>query len=226
METQQRVVQRNRLFSSLIWALVAVSATLLVFAIVQKNLPGSAGHWPWKLQLLDIPTATTATLGTVGAAIARAQYARSVQPVLSSGGLVAEGLAPNGALVWKCTIGNAGAAAVVVVEASYWVELTPSAGAAAPAPRRRWLTHDEVVALLVSLGLSEHDDFSVTLVTPGAAYGAESTHQVAWFTESAMGVLADLFFRIRVSDRAGDVHERTLPLMKNPVRDLRRPSRT
>ncbi|MFD8599316.1 hypothetical protein ACFV1L_30370 [Kitasatospora sp. NPDC059646] len=222
IETQQRVVRRNRLFSSLIWALVAVSATVLVFAIVQKNLPGSAGHWPWKLQLLDIPTATAATLGTVGAAIARAQYARSVQPVLSSGGLVAEGLAPNGARVWKCTVGNAGAAAVVVVEASYWVELVPSA---APTPRR-WLTHDEVVALLVSSGLSEHVDFSLTLVTPGAAYRAESTYQVAWFTARAMAVLADLFFRIRVSDRAGDVHERTLPLMKNPVRDPGGPSRT
>ena len=41
-----------------------------------------------------------------------------------------------------------------------------------------------------------------------------------------MGVRAAMFFRIRVSDRAGDVHERALPLLKTSVRALRRPSRT
>ncbi|MFB8183473.1 hypothetical protein ACFC8N_47510 [Streptomyces sp. NPDC055966] len=221
METQQHVVRRSRLFSAFIWSLAGISITLLLFAIVQKNVPGSAASWPWKLQLLDVPTATTATFGTVGAAIARAQFARSVQPVLSYGGLVVANLAPNGVLAWKCSITNAASSVAVVTDVRYWVELTPSASGPAP---QGWLTHDETVALLTSLRQVAQKDFSLVFVDAGAAYVPQVRYEVAWFTSKTMGVVADLFMRVRVSDRAGDLHERTLSLLKGAIRHPTHPS--
>jgi len=220
METQQRVVRRSRLFSTFIRSLAGVSIALLVFAIVQKNLPGSATGWPWKLQLLDVPTATTATLGTVGAVIARAQFARSVQPVLSCEGQVVANLAPNGVLVWRCTITNAASSVAVVTDACYWVELAPGAG---PAPQR-WLTHGETVELLTSLHQTPYKDFSLALTSTGAAYAPQAHIEAGWFTAKTMDVVADAFMRIRVSDRAGDIHERTLSLLKGAIRHPRQPS--
>jgi hypothetical protein len=133
--------------------------------------------------------------------------------------VVAE-VAPNGVLAYGCSIINAASSVAVVTYFRYWVELTPEAG---PSPQR-WLTHEEVVAVLTALRLLEHKDFAFRLIGVGAAYVPQVHYGVAWFTPKAMDVVADVFVRIRVSDRAGDVHERTLSLLKGAIRHPKRPS--
>src|SRR5687768_7230265 len=107
METAQRVVRKSALLSRLVTALVGVSIVLLCYSIWRENAPDELTRsWPWKLKLLDIQSATTAAVGTLGASLARAQYARAVRPALGHAGRAMAGLAPEERLAWGCHIFN------------------------------------------------------------------------------------------------------------------------
>ncbi|MFW3476379.1 hypothetical protein ACN24M_35225 [Streptomyces microflavus] len=100
MNTSQRVVRRNRVLSGLLTWLVHLSLLLLAYSVWRENAPDTlTDSWPWKLQLLDVQSATTA-VGSLGASLARAQYARAVRPALGYFGQVKEGMAPDDRLAW------------------------------------------------------------------------------------------------------------------------------
>ncbi|WP_236568169.1 hypothetical protein [Streptomyces sp. MBT58] len=74
MNTSQRVVRRNRVLSGLLTWLVHLSLLLLAYSVWRENAPDTlTDSWPWKLQLLDVQSATTAAVGSLGASLARAQ---------------------------------------------------------------------------------------------------------------------------------------------------------
>ncbi|MFJ7060824.1 hypothetical protein ACIQVA_24410 [Streptomyces microflavus] len=74
MNTSQRVVRRNSVLSGLLTWLVHLSLLLLAHSVWRENAPDTlTDSWPWKLQLLDVQSATTAAVGSLGASLARAR---------------------------------------------------------------------------------------------------------------------------------------------------------
>ena len=224
METEQRVVRRNLLFSRLLWVLTAVAVTLLVFCLVKQNLHGPLTRsWPWRLQLLDTGSAVTAVLGTGGASLARAQYAQTVSPSLGSSGHVYDRV-PRGGLVWTFQLVNGAQDVAVIRSVAYWLTFTQTAVDRGAANPERWLTQEEMVAAIATRRLVKGTDFDFKHVGRGAVISASRRIGLGWLSQKAMREVQDLYVWVTVLDRAGDTHERVLPLMKNVDRELRHPT--
>ncbi|WP_030269525.1 hypothetical protein [Streptomyces sp. NRRL B-24484] len=215
MESKQRVVRRNMLLSRLLNASAAVALALLAYSVVRDNLSATLQDaWPWKLRLLDIQSATTAALAAVGASLARAQYARTVKPVLVHSGRAVDGMAPFGQRVWACSLTNAGPDVAVLSEISYLVTFLPAAPDAPPRASGTWGTALQAVDSIAAEGLEMRKDFMLTVITAGSALPAQGMKFLGWFTEKAMRTVDEVYIRIRVVDRVGDTHERIIACLK------------
>ncbi|WP_405701136.1 hypothetical protein OG209_28650 [Streptomyces sp. NBC_01383] len=219
METSQRVVQRSVLFSRLLLVMVILSVMFLGYSLVRENLPARlTSTWPWKLRLLDIQSAVAAVLASGGAALARAQYARTVRPVLGHFGRVNADMAPGGQLAWVCHLFNGGQEVAVVTDLSYWIVYTPEAHARGVRDSSRWVLQQSAVAEIETCSLSHKRDFSMNLVGPGRPIPGQQLVFLGWFTEKAMRELENVFVRVHAADRVGDTHERVIDLMKGVQR--------
>ncbi|MER8183038.1 hypothetical protein [Kitasatospora sp. NPDC094015] len=208
---QQRVVRRNALLSRLLTAVVVLSVLLLVHSVVRSNLSaGTLTHWPWRLQLLDTQSAATAAVASAGAALARAQYARAVRPALGHTGRAKAGLAPDGRLVWVSELLNAGQDIAVVRQVRYLVETAPGVDGPAPGLPARPMAVEAVRVELAAYGLVHGSDYFLPTVGPGWPMAGQSRLLLGWFTERAMAVVEEVSVSVRVVDRVGDTHERTV----------------
>ncbi|MER5925461.1 hypothetical protein [Streptomyces mirabilis] len=176
--------------------LVGVAVLLLGYSLFRENLSARLTRdWPWKLRLLDIESAVTAVLGMGGAALARAQYARTVRPAIGYGGRVVANTAPNERLAWMCKLLNGG----------------------------QEVAMPEATAAIASRELAERQDFQLNLVGRGYPIPGQGQLFLGWFTEKAMRELESVFVRVRVVDRVGDVHERVVNLLKGADRSPTHP---
>ncbi|MFJ3705470.1 MULTISPECIES: hypothetical protein [Streptomyces] len=223
MESAQRVVGKNRLFSRLVTTLVFVSMALLCYSVWRENAPAHLTRaWPWKLRLLDLQSATTAAVGSLGAALARGQYARAVRPALGYHGRVVAGLAPDGRLTWACYLINAAQDVAVMDRVDYHVARhSPDAGGR-PAGTLRWSNREEAMRLVAARGLVADTDFDLIHMGAGLPIPTQNL-LIGWLTEAAMGEIDTVLVRVRVTDRVGDVHERTISMLKGAVRAPLRP---
>ncbi|WP_405012622.1 hypothetical protein [Kitasatospora sp. NBC_01539] len=221
METAQRVVKRSGWFARLPLGLVAVSMLLLVHNLVRKNLAHPAGIW--RIELLDTQAAVAVVLASAGAVLARAQYARTVRPALGWSGRVAAGLAPDGRLVWTCHVVNGSQDVAVVAGIDYRLAFTLAARSDGAPASTRWLSQEEVSAVLTARGLPAEGDFMLSLIAPGRPISVQGLMFVGWFTEKAMAEIENVFLRVQVVDRVGDTHERVMALMKGAIRVPRTP---
>lgn len=219
METTQRVIHRNGLFSRLLLVLVGVAVLLLGYTLIRENLPQRLTRdWPWKLKLLDVQSAVAAVLATGGASLARAQYARTVRPAIGYFGRVIEGLAPGNRLAWVCHLFNGGQDVAVTTDLSYRITYTSAALAQGATDSADWVTHQAVLASIESRGLLHRQDFALDLIGPGRPIPGEQMMFLGWFTEKAMREVENVFVRVRVLDRVGDTHERVINLLKGANR--------
>lgn len=219
METGQRVVHRNPIFSRLIWILAAIAVLLLGQCLVRQNVTGDmARSWPWRLQLLDVQSAVTAVLGTVGAGLARAQYALAVRPALGGVGSVTADVAPNGQPAWLFGIVNGSQDVAVVDRMEFWIEFTATAVAAGASNPGEWIGQPEAVGRVEAVGQVSNKDFRLKLITTGFPLVGGVSIPFAWFTEKSMREIGEMYARIRVVDRLGDTHERVLSLLKGADR--------
>ncbi|WP_328892653.1 hypothetical protein [Streptomyces sp. NBC_00236] len=224
METAQRVVRRNGLFSRLVLVLVGASVLLLCYSVLRENLPDRLTvNWPWKLRLLDIQSATTATIATVGASLARAQYARAIRPALGYFGRAMAELAPGERLAWGCHMINGAQDVAIVQEMSYQVRFTESASQENSRNGTEWVDVHTAAATIESRGLEHREDFRLDFVGPGRPLPAQGLMLLSWFTERAMREVESVFVRVRVVDRVGDTHERCINLLKGANRTPRHP---
>ncbi|MER5276957.1 hypothetical protein ABT025_14510 [Streptomyces sp. NPDC002809] len=224
METAQQVVRRNGLFSRLLLALAGVALLLLCYSVVRENLPDRlTATWPWKLRLLDVQSATTAAVGTLGVSLARAQYARAVRPALGHFGRAMAGLAPGGRLAWGCHLINGAQDVAITQDISYQVRFTESSAPAGGRGVSEWGSSQEATAAIESLGIEHGEDFKLDFVGPGRPIPAEGLMFLGWFTEAAMRKVESVLVRIRVVDRVGDTHERCINLLKGANRTPRHP---
>ncbi|MGW4807559.1 hypothetical protein [Kitasatospora sp. NPDC004272] len=234
MDLRQRVVRRNPFVAWVLNGLAVVSVLLFVHTMVWQNLSEPDRRpWPWSWQLLDAQSATAALLAAVGAIVARAQFARTVRPMLSSAGWVTADHAPGGALSWVGFLCNGGSAAVVVTAVEYRLDFAAdpadpadaadAASAAEPgtAHSTGWTTLDAVKAAAAARGLRSGTDYRFTSVTPNAVLAGEQRSVLVWFAEPALAVVRHAYVRVTVRDRLGDIHQRIVPCLVDADRVLR-----
>ncbi|WP_345696590.1 hypothetical protein [Kitasatospora terrestris] len=221
MNFTQRVVRRSALLSRTLLGLVLLSALLLVHAVVVENIAAPTS-WLWRLRLLDLQSATDLLVATGAAALARAQYARTVRPAIGGIGRVVPDLAPD-RLAWSFQVTNAAQDVAVVTDLSYGLLLAP-AEPGGPPDTLSWTDRAEIDRRLIERELVRHEDFWLSLMGVGRPLPAQGTAFVGWFTEEAMRVIVELYVRIQVVDRVGDVHERIFPCLRGADRAPRNPS--
>ncbi|MFI7288688.1 hypothetical protein ACIBRY_18855 [Streptomyces anulatus] len=221
MRTSQRVVRRNRVFSGLLTCMVYLSLLLLAYSVWRTNAPDTlTDSWPWKLELLDGQSATTAVVGSMGAALARGQYARAVRPALGYYGRVMADIAPGDRLAWVCHVVNAAQDVAVVDEIGYRVVL---AGDADPTDDEAgWVGRERAVRAIEERGPEDRSDFSLHFISADKPLPAQGMMLIGWFTEEAMAEVRDVHVRLRVTDRVGDTHERVIDVLKGADRSVRR----
>lgn len=212
VETQQRVVRRNWIFWRMLVGLAAVAVLLFVYTIVQQNLAESAqAPDTGPIRLLDIQSATTALLATVGALLARAQYATAVRPMIGFQGRAVRGLTPDPAqLAWASRISNGAQDAATIEAVRYSVRYVGQDPAAASA----WMDLDEMKTELTGAGLRPEVDFSLVRFANGFPLSGHQHFPVSWFTSNAMAFVDALGVNFQVTDRVGDVHERSMDMLK------------
>jgi hypothetical protein len=219
METTQRVIHRNRIIYFSLVALSILSLVLLGYAIFRENLsPQTISKWPWKLQILDIQSATTLMFGAIGSALARAQYSYSIRPALGWFGRVAAGVAPNEKLSWVSHVINGGQGTAVVFELHYHVLLADPLNEEPIGDSAFWVNSKGAIDLIETCGLTDRDDFNLEFIARGRPIAPTALMFVGWFTEEAMREIRDIFVRIRVTDQLGDMHERVISLLKGANR--------
>ncbi|MFD6797177.1 hypothetical protein [Streptomyces cyaneofuscatus] len=217
MNESQRVVRRNRVFSGLVTWLAYLSLLLLAYSVWRENAPDRlTGSWPWKLELLDGPSAATAVVGSMGAALARAQYARAVRPAIGHFGRVTPGMAPDDRLAWVCRVINAAQDVAVVEQIDYRVVFT---GAESPADDEAgWVSREEAERAIEERGPVDRTDFTLHFISAGKPLPAQGVVLIGWFTEAAMAEVPRVHVRLRVTDRVGDTHERIIDVLKGAHR--------
>ncbi|MFB7479593.1 hypothetical protein ACFUEM_08405 [Streptomyces anulatus] len=221
MRTSQRVVRRNRVYSRLLTCMVYLSLLLLAYSVWRTNAPDTlTDSWPWKLELLDGQSATTAVVGSMGAALARGQYARAVRPALGYYGRATAGIAPDDRLAWTCHVVNAAQDVAVVDGIAYRVVL---AGDADPTDDETgWVDRQRAKRAIEERGPVDRSDFSLHFISADKPLPAQGLMLIGWFTEEAMAEVRDVHVRLRVTDRVGDTHERIIDVLKGADRSLRR----
>ncbi|MFG2821323.1 hypothetical protein ACGFX4_18085 [Kitasatospora sp. NPDC048365] len=222
MNFTQRVVRRSALLSRTLLGLVVLSGLLLVHAVVVENI-SSPTLWLWQLKLLDLQSATDLLVATGAATLARAQYARTVRPAIGAIGRAVPDLAPDNRLAWSFQVTNAAQDVAVVTDVSYGLLLVP-AEPDGPVDTLSWTGRAEVDHRLIERELVCNEDYWLSLMGVGRPLPAQGAAFVGWFTEEAMRVIVELYVRIQVVDRVGDVHERVFPCLRGADRTPRNPS--
>ncbi len=216
METQQRVIRRNWIFWRLLVCLAVVAMLLFVYSIIQQNLAASTkGPDTGPIEILDIQSATAALLATAGALLARAQYATAVRPMIGFQGRSVRGLSPdNDQLVWASRVTNGAQDAATVINVRYCVRYVGQSSAASGV----WLELDDISSELERAGLQTDTDYGLARFGKGFPLPGGQHFVLGWFTPHAMTVIDGLGVRLQVMDRVGDVHERSMDMLKGANR--------
>ncbi|MFK0117236.1 hypothetical protein [Streptomyces sp. NPDC090994] len=188
--------------------------------MVTQNLPSSVrSSWPWKLQLLDTQSATTATTIAASLVFARAQYASVVRPMLGWTGNVVEVAGRSSELAWVVRLVNGTSTAAQVKIADYRVTLNPTAHTSPPV-RNPPMSRDEAISFLESAGLRQHTDFELNYIGPAFPLTNATVNAgvVGVFTPKAMAVIEDVLVTVDARDQAGDTHQRVIYCMRGAVR--------
>ncbi|MFJ7075153.1 hypothetical protein [Streptomyces sp. NPDC098781] len=163
-------------------------------------------------------SAAAAVLATGGAALARAQYARTVRPALGSFGRVRPDLAPNDQLAWVCHLFNGGQEVVVIEDIRYHVAYTSAGHAGGATDTVGWAERRTALESIEGAGLVSRADFYINFVSSGHPVPAQHLVFLGWCTEKSMRVVESVLLKARVTDRVGDAHERVIDLLKGADR--------
>jgi hypothetical protein len=221
----QRRVRRNRLLFIAPVALFITCSALLVWGIARQNLPGSTiAHWPWKLQLLDIQSATTAVTITGGLILARAQYAATVRPMATWSGAVVKTSGYSSRLIWLVRLKNGCATPSYFRADGYRILFKSQASSDPEGKERDWITRDEAIHLLTTAGLKYRSDYDLNYFGPAVPLSlSNESSMLAIFTPKAMVMIDDFLILVRAKDLAGDTHERIVYCMLGAERNPKNP---
>lgn len=221
----QRRVHRNSLLYITPIALFGACSLLLLWAVIRQNLPSSTvSNWPWKIQLLDIDSATTAVTITGGLILARAQYASAARPMIGWSGNIVAASGYSDKLIWLVRVTNGCATPAYFRADGYRLYLKVQGGSGASIEEPHWVTRDEAIALLEAAGLQFKFDYDLNYFGPAFPLSLSSGDStLALFTPKAMQTIDDLLIRVRARDLAGDTHERIIYCMRGAEREPAHP---
>lgn len=76
-------IRRNRVFVWLPSVILGILVLNLIWDIIKINLDSEvAARWPWRFNLLDVPTSATLVGIVAGLLLTRAQFSKSVSPAI------------------------------------------------------------------------------------------------------------------------------------------------
>jgi hypothetical protein len=215
---RRRRSRRSFWFFSIPLMFLGISASLLMWAIVRANLPPSVdSQWPWRVQLLDIGSATTMTTVTAGLVLARAQFASAVRPVPAYTGRVARVRGFSSRYVWVVRVLNNSASPAGFHSLEYCVTLQSQPAKKFGNPDRRWGTREEAIRILERIGLRDQIDFDLRLFW-GFSLSNSSPIALGIFSTKAMGLIEDITIRMVITDQAGDSRPWTMACLTGAVR--------
>ncbi|MFI8889708.1 hypothetical protein [Streptomyces paradoxus] len=195
---------------------------MTIWEMVMSNLPPAVrNEWPWRLALLEQEALGSLLAVALGFVFARAQYARTVRPVIGWSGQVSKSRpGMSSKLVWVVEIRSGGTHNAVAESVEYYVqprdsELTPN-----DVP---WHGYQAAVDELESLGLQIGRDFDINPLGSGFPLSAANDKGLyaACLSIPAISALDNLYIRIRVTDGVGDTHERVLHCLRGAEVEIR-----
>ena len=158
----QTRVHRNTLYFVVPIILFGISSLLLLWSIIRLNISSSARtEWPWKIQLLDIQSATTATTIAGGLVFARAQYATAVRPIIGWMGSIVEAKEFSSHLVWLVRVANGSTSAATFHFAEYCVIFNKKSSDHIDQADPIWVSYDEAITVLNANGLRYKKDYDM-----------------------------------------------------------------
>ncbi|MER7467596.1 hypothetical protein [Streptomyces sp. NPDC097981] len=215
-DAQRRIRRSPWLFTAPLVLLCLLTA-VLVWEVVRGNLSeATRAHWPWRLQLMSQEPLASLLAVAAGAVLARAQYARTVRPMLGWRSEYVAGELPGESKAWSTGILNGGQHNAGVHRVDYLVVMDgdPLDG---PVPDEAWMSLDEAGERLGAVGLRPTADFR--LVTLGAGFplvatGTYETILVGVFSKRFIDEVRAFHLRIQVVDSVGDTHERIVDCLR------------
>ncbi|MFJ9810348.1 hypothetical protein ACIRTB_19185 [Streptomyces sp. NPDC101158] len=194
--------------------LLVVLTAVLGWEIVRANMTEAArAQWPWRLQLLDMEPLGSLLAVAAGAVLARAQYARTVRPLLGWRADWKTGHLRGGVPEWQVGLLNGGSHTVVVETYECQVVLRGEGEQPVVSP---WTDVQGAAGVLTGAGLTVGEDFQ--LVTMGnfplVGTGSYETAMLGAFSQRFVDEVEALHLRVRVVDVVGDSHERILDALK------------
>lgn len=221
----QRRVRRSPLLFTTPLVLLGLLTALLVWEAIRVNTTAEARtEWPWRLQLIDAQVLGSLLAVSLGAVLARAQYARTVRPYLGWRAAWTTGLLAAEAPAWRVGILNGGQHMAVIES---WDTRVVMQGADDSADAQ-WNSVSGTVAELTEAGFTVGEDFRLIEFGAGfplvGAVGGHETVLMGAFSELFAQRVQSLYVRVRVTDVVGDTHERTLDCMKGVWTDRAAPA--
>lgn len=209
----QRRVRRSPLLFTVPVVLLVLLTVVLGWEIARANVTEAArADWPWRLELLDMEPLGSLLAVAAGAVLARAQYARTVRPLLGWRADWMTGNLRGGVPEWRVGLLNGGSHTVVVEAYQCRAVLRGED----PEHAAGWTDVESVAEVLTRAGLVVGEDFQ--LVTMGnfplVGTGSYETTMLGAFSQRFVDEVEALHFRVRVGDVVGDSHERILDALK------------
>lgn len=212
MGVQRRVRRSPLLFTVPVMLLLLLTA-VLGWEVVRANMTAEArSEWPWRLELLDMEPLGSLLAVAAGAVLARAQYARTVRPMLGWRADWTTGHLRGGVPEWQVGLLNGGSHTAVIEAYACRVVLRGED----PGNTGSWTDVQGAAEILTAAGLTVGEDFQ--LVTMGnfplVGTGSYETTMLGAFSRRFVDEVEALHLRVRVVDVVGDSHERILDALK------------
>ncbi|MFD0269039.1 hypothetical protein ACFVGY_21075 [Streptomyces sp. NPDC127106] len=214
---EQRRIRRNPWLFTAPIVLLGALALILVWEAVRANLPeATRAHWPWRLQLMSEEPLASLLAIAAGAVLARAQYARTVRPVLGWRSAFTEGDLAPGEPCWRVGLFNGGQHNVVLDRVDYRL-VTAAGPEREPGPDEGWSGIAAVAEQLSAAGLRAGVDIRIASFGGGfplVATGTYETIEIGVFSKRFVDEVRSFQVRVQVEDSVGDSHERVVECLR------------
>jgi hypothetical protein len=203
-----KIIRRNKVFVWLPTAILGILGLNLTWDLIKINLDSEViRQWPWRLNLLDVPTSATLVGIIAGLLLARAQFSKSMSPAIGWWGYEVKKSTHIPDAAWSVYLHNYGPGNCRVTKVQYSYSLTDH-------PDSGWKTWDEVLEELASVGIRRSRDYHLRGIGVGAIFPVDSSSrdetELAAFTKDCLTKLSTMDVALEVEDALGDIYGRTI----------------
>lgn len=175
-----------------------------------------AKEWPWRFNLLDIPTSAALAGITAGLLLTRAQFAMSLRPDIGWSGHDEKSRYLTNA-AWTVHLQNHGPGRCRIKKIEYSYALIGKLSS-------NWKTWDMLVDELAELGILVGRDYHLENNSVGRTIPVTSERtletELAAFTRECLTRLSSLDMAVEVEDIIGDAYTRTIEILRAAHRTI------